>query len=1458
MAFSSVLQMYLGWANSLLCEQGILIDGLHQLRSGTIFCNLIELLTGSKLLPADQDALSETDDSVALDNVQVALDFLTGIGVKMAVSAEGVVCGELKSILDVMWSIILHCTVHSPERAAYQRTVRIGRKLLLQWCGEELAVSIDTSQSMAAVFSGNNLLSDLLSLHCSFENIQDARDKYLVNLTNGILAAEDHFGISKTLLGPADVVNGTADEHSLMIYISLLKRKVSLLVSSSLSSDEDEFIKISPHKPSPSTSVLSAANSVYSGRSSLTNLSHHSTPQPPHHRYSLDYSTFSNRTPSFDTSLTRGTNQDVTPEKSDSGISMTADPPASLPSGPSSRLKELRDHTPDSQKMAGAAYGATLDRTDQSKQIRGISRITAATSLRRHRAMYVERQHEHLASHERDSQVREKVGSVHRSASSGLLFQNASRCEEQRKEDVISKGSRQAVTEESSGSNNETKMKEGPNDGSRNPLKRGDELVQTPDDELLNLLDTIGEESQHLRLELTETQLREAILKTQLEEGLVGSTKEERVISKLVQELEMLREENRRLFRESANAKNGNAVDRKTMEKLNATIRKLQMEVEHQSSENFNLRMKSKVGSDLSSLDTRPESDIFSLESGAKEKVDKVSQSDYSSELKETPELCDLKRDLARAESQKEFLQARLKEMEEKMVQKLDQTTDDLKVSRLENLRLEKECKLLRMSSETSRLEVETVVGRCRRLEEYLSQAQKRNARLTQQLEEDALEVSSQGRYNQSLASVAKLKEENALMREKVELAEEERELLKKELAHYRQNKTTLDEVLRAWDIQTSSKFQSFLDDFRLRISEQREHQEAKIAKDLARKGQSVENNGKEFVRTETQVGNDVSRSSRSVSSVENSEQGSEGQETLSSVSRESSRDSDLQETKLLTEENLAAVANRQAAVDDKYLQFSPRRSDTETEVDSEMDSQATENAFSDLPNEHMVAAGGITKTKLSDGIRRPSLGDLIVAKAQNSPDDNDTRGQGTESYHSESMSVDPNNEKAGSVSEGEGKNSGATSTGREASRGMTTDLPRSHLSSKTRFSAVNSSLESLKGITKKAKLNPARETTQNGDSEVTVLQPKRRDEDRLTVPLKSQDDKDTVLKAGGDNVKDLEYAHTHSKIANEPTNSDPQNLPEIQPSFTIHERVGPVRGRFSRWRRMQNRPQPDFDGSYLDGSRLRSDLPKGSLEPKLDMRNRSSSLGSLLNSSSGWKESSKQSVQFEGSETATNSFESEEEFARLPERRNIAQGGTIGKGRVDAGSEKPPELGKGNCMDETKILANGHRAEGDGSDAKPQFASPQRLGNMRSKFGIKLEKELLGSSRSFSNSLANEPVAASSIKGTADLKLANGNRPSEILPTSQVASIKPGTMHSSAGDGDEQSNSSDIMTNANEGNTETENDKSVSASNSTSPDVSKMSPASYNRYYKHKMMAEKDQEYANSIIDKYLNIQMQ
>ncbi|XP_033644455.1 uncharacterized protein LOC117304070 [Asterias rubens] len=1458
MAFSSVLQMYLGWANSLLCEHGILIDGLHQLRDGTIFCHLIELLTGTQLLPPEQADLSDSDDGFALDTVQGVLDFLSGLGVKVSVSAKGVVHGELKSILDVMWSIILHCTIHSTERASYQRTVRIGRKLLLQWCSEELSTSIDTNKSMASVFAGNNLLSDLLANHCYFENNKNNRERYVVNLTNGILATEDHFGITKTLLGPADVINGTSDEHSLMIYIALLRRKASMLTSrhGTLSSDEDESIKISPKKQSPNTSKLSLGNLAHSERSSTT-FSHLLTPQPPHNRYAPDLSSLSYKPPSVASSQSRTTTQDITPEKSDSGISTSADAPSlassSLPSVTSSRT--LGEQRLDWRENGDAVSAGNARHSREDKYSTKDTPYGAPSSVRTE-----PRFPERRADDARDIVSRRTDLSLHnvemmKNSSFSGLPNGSSRPQDIKIQGRTSSSGMKDTSEmgrDEQDADERTRQGEAV-DKINTSRVQGNGVVLTPDDELLHLLETIGEESQHLRLELSETKQREAILKTQLEEETVGS-QEEKVISKLVQELEMLRTENRRLFRESATSKNANAQDRKAMEKLNTTITKLQTEVEHLNAENFNLRMKSKVGSDVGSVEIRRGSDAKSLPAATEEE-------ERSSRFQDSDSY-DLKRQVARAESKGEFLQARLMEMEEEMTRKLNQASEDLKLTRHENLRLEKECKLLRMSNETSHLEVETVAGRCRRLEEYLAHAQKRNTRLAQQLDDEAFKALSQDRRDQSRVVMARLEEESTLLKEKLGLAEEERGLLKHELAHYRQNKTTLDEVLRAWDVQTSNKFQSFVDDFRLPVNEQREPEETRRSRNPEIKPEGTEVKTREL--------QEVMHSScvTSSSTKENTQQVSIKQATAASSLPSKA------ELKLAVDDEVGSKELK-AAIDDKYLQTSPSRRDSDTEVDSEMESQTTDDTFSDLPSGYSekarIEAGGVAKTASSEAYRRPSLGDLIVAKSQ--PERNEKPPNQEIQDRSDSVMLSRvSNEDKLNDRDVVKKESGTNSI-LGASEANTTSVPpaRSHLTGRTRFSAVNASIETLRGITQKAKLVPERKLPSEegtipkevGKSDVQTRDAEgTRDGDQ--VALKTGED-DLKIDANGGTAITNGFSLNSSNLTTNGGSFDSQSLPEKDPSssFMIRQRLSPARGRFSRWRRLQSsRFQPALDGSYLDENRASSEsLHKMPADRIPDWRNRSHSLTSSLNLKPASSLPSLHQQDSVHSEMGSNSFESEEEYASLPDRRNIVLGTgggdakettkREGANRKDV-SKKSLGRDRGDGDTSTQEERLGSRAAPAGSVSKPQFSSPQRLGFLRSKLGIKLERELL-SPRSMLRKTYLDDTNLASTTSCADgpkLQSTNVNR-SDEQSTNQMHSSKPEAPPSGLSNGKDDENKSNEE---NTSKTPLETEGKTSVLQTSSPDVSELSPASYNRFYKHKMLGEKDQELANSIIDKYLN----
>lgn len=258
MAFSTVLQMYLDWANSLLCEHGIVINELKEFQDGRIFSLLIQILTKTQLFPSSEDC-NDDDETSSLDRVQTILDYLLGLGVKLKVTASGVLKGELKSILDVIWAIILHFTVHSPDAPMQQKTVRNGKKQLIQWCASQLGENtFDAGKGLAQCFEKNNKLAELIGLFSTYS--KNSTETYVNNLTTALIAAEENFGIAKSLLSPADVVRGTVEEHALTIYLALLRRKVTQLAIDNDQSEKSSDLNTSAVLPEGLTEEV--ANSL--------------------------------------------------------------------------------------------------------------------------------------------------------------------------------------------------------------------------------------------------------------------------------------------------------------------------------------------------------------------------------------------------------------------------------------------------------------------------------------------------------------------------------------------------------------------------------------------------------------------------------------------------------------------------------------------------------------------------------------------------------------------------------------------------------------------------------------------------------------------------------------------------------------------------------------------------------------------------------------------------------------------------------------------------------------------------------------------------------------------------------------------------------------------------------------------------------------------------------------------
>ncbi|EDO46499.1 predicted protein [Nematostella vectensis] len=138
------------------------------LRDGQILCKLIELTTGSPLVCNDQE-LNSTEASNL--KVQTVLDFLeiNGIDTKN-ISADDIAEGSLKETLDLLWIIILHFDVHTKNRAAYQRSVSMGKRFLLEWISRELPdTSIDTKGFFMDTLQSGSFLAKLIAKYCPLE-----------------------------------------------------------------------------------------------------------------------------------------------------------------------------------------------------------------------------------------------------------------------------------------------------------------------------------------------------------------------------------------------------------------------------------------------------------------------------------------------------------------------------------------------------------------------------------------------------------------------------------------------------------------------------------------------------------------------------------------------------------------------------------------------------------------------------------------------------------------------------------------------------------------------------------------------------------------------------------------------------------------------------------------------------------------------------------------------------------------------------------------------------------------------------------------------------------------------------------------------------------------------------------------------------------------------------------------
>ncbi|XP_046569391.1 uncharacterized protein LOC124277706 isoform X2 [Haliotis rubra] len=219
----NTIKVYLNWANSVLSEVGHYVEGVSAVQDGRVLCDLIDILTNSAGL-VDNVQKNSSEESSPEQWIQATLDHMRHHGIKYTFTVQDILDGDIKSLLDVLWLIILNYSLHKIDQNAYQRSVGIGKKHLMEWCEMELATQFDSRNTFAFNLCQGNWFSKLLQKFIG-DDITDDQDR-VAALTKLLDTVEYKYYISRDIISAADIIDGTVDEHTLMIYVALLRRRV--------------------------------------------------------------------------------------------------------------------------------------------------------------------------------------------------------------------------------------------------------------------------------------------------------------------------------------------------------------------------------------------------------------------------------------------------------------------------------------------------------------------------------------------------------------------------------------------------------------------------------------------------------------------------------------------------------------------------------------------------------------------------------------------------------------------------------------------------------------------------------------------------------------------------------------------------------------------------------------------------------------------------------------------------------------------------------------------------------------------------------------------------------------------------------------------------------------------------------------------------------------------------------
>jgi len=214
------IKAFTSWLNGILSQRNTSIENIQtDLSDGVKLINFLEVLSGKKV--NQKYDIKPASRIQSIQNLHIALQFLENqMGVKPTSSAEDFADQNLKMILGFLWSLFKKYRIQTIKQDG-----KSSEEGLLLWCKKTTEGYKDVNiESYKQSFKDGLPFLALVDKYVDNKEVINfdtfSKENNAENLNSAFDLAEKHLGIPK-LLEVQELVDGTIDERSLVIYISL-------------------------------------------------------------------------------------------------------------------------------------------------------------------------------------------------------------------------------------------------------------------------------------------------------------------------------------------------------------------------------------------------------------------------------------------------------------------------------------------------------------------------------------------------------------------------------------------------------------------------------------------------------------------------------------------------------------------------------------------------------------------------------------------------------------------------------------------------------------------------------------------------------------------------------------------------------------------------------------------------------------------------------------------------------------------------------------------------------------------------------------------------------------------------------------------------------------------------------------------------------------------------------------